>query len=228
MNAADRTPMREAKALSVSRAVRDRRRGMTLFELLLVLVLLVVVGSLAAPLYEGSFGSIRLRRGTDQVLATWTQARTQAIEAGQIYQFRFQAATGNYRVDPWRGGLEAEEIESADTLDRVATSETVAEELELSRWQLAATLPEEIVFHAAESLTEDEFGQRSVTRLDLASSGEWSSPILFYPDGTTSTASLLLTNGKTLYRRATLRALTGVARASALLTREEVNRLGIH
>jgi len=75
-----------------NRDLKDCRRGMTLFELLLVLMLLVVVGSLAVPLFEGSFASIRLRRGTDRVLATWTQARRQAIDSGLIYQFRFQPA----------------------------------------------------------------------------------------------------------------------------------------
>ena len=47
------------------------RRAMTLFEILLVLVLLVVVSSLAAPLFDGGFATVRLRRGTDQVLAAW-------------------------------------------------------------------------------------------------------------------------------------------------------------
>ena len=84
---------------------------MTLVELLLVLALLVVVGSLAAPLYEGSFSSLRLRRGTDQVLASWSEARTHAIEAGKIYQFRFEPEGGKYRVDPWAGGLELESPE---------------------------------------------------------------------------------------------------------------------
>ena len=216
----------------VNRDPRDRRRGMTLFELILVLVLLVVVGSLAAPLFEGSFASIRLRRGTDQVLATWSQARSQAIEAGQIYQFRFQPESGNYRVDLWLGGLEPDSLEPGplehnlpDGRQGITTTEATVEELRLANWKLAESLPEEIVFSAAESVSEDELGQRNLTRLDQDSLTEWSAPILFYPDGTTSSASLLLNNGKTLYRRATLRDLTGVARASDLLTQEDVDRL---
>lgn len=208
---------------SINREPMARRRGMTLFELLLVLVLLVVVGSLAAPLFEGSFASIRLRRGTDQVLAAWSQARTQAIEAGQIYQFRFSPTAGNYRVEPWLNGLEVDASEREE-LTRNSEYNTTAEN-ELASWTLEETLPEAIVFDAAESINKDELGESSITQLDQSSLSEWSVPILFYPDGTTSSASLLLTNGKQLYRRATLRSLTGVARASDLLTRDEVARL---
>lgn len=211
-------------------ARRDRRSAMTLFELLLVLVLLVIVASLAAPLFEGSFSSVRLRRGADQVLAAWSEARTHAIESGRIYQFRFKPEEGAYRVDPWSGGLEPDTLESdALVVDSVTTddgtNDGTDEEIELANWRYQSQLPENILFNSAESVTADEFGQRTLTRLDQNSMTEWSAPILFYPDGTTSEASLLLKNSKGLFRRATLRSLTGVGRASDLLTRGDVDRL---
>ena len=209
------------RSLACDRDWADRRRGMTLFELLLVLVLLVVVASLAAPLLDGSFASVRLRRGTDQVLAAWSQARAHAIESGQIYQFRFRPEDRQYRVEPWSAGLERDALAVEEALD---AAEITAEEAELKNWQEELALPEEIVFNKAESVAKDEFGERSVTRLDQESTDDWSAPILFYPDGTTSVASLLLKNSKGLFRRATLRSLTGVGRASDLLTREEVDR----
>ncbi len=200
--------------------------AMTLFELLLVLVLLVVVGSLAAPLFEGSFSSIRLRRGTDQVVASWSQARTHAIESGQIYQFRFEPEGNDYRIDAWSGGIEPDldETELATTSAARANDELTLEERELAEWKLEASLPEEIVFSSAQSVSLDELGQRTATQLGQDNTTQWSAPILFFPDGTTSDASLLLQSGKKLYRRATLRALTGVARTSDLLSREEVDR----
>ncbi|MGI9430324.1 MAG: hypothetical protein ACR2NM_16805 [Bythopirellula sp.] len=208
----------------------DRRHAMTLFELLLVLVLLVVVGSLAAPLFEGSFSSLRLRRGTDQILAAWSEARTQSIESGQIYQFRFKPDAGDYRVDPWSGGLETELLEDETLVLGEVTSDQdtnhdTDEEAQLANWKSAAELPESIVFSNAQQITENELGQRQLTNLDEGSLTEWSAPILFFPDGTTSESSLLLKNSKNLYCRATLRSLTGVGRASDLLTREQVDRL---
>src|SRR5215208_6937487 len=59
-----------------------RRRGMTLVELLVVLALLVVIGSIVVPVFTGSFASVRLRRAGDQVLTRWSQARARAIESG--------------------------------------------------------------------------------------------------------------------------------------------------
>jgi len=211
--------------------VVNRPSAITLFELLLVLVLLVIIGSLAAPLFESSFSSIRLRRATDQVLATWSQARTHAIEAGVIYQFRFEPAGNLYQVTSWSGGLESDLPETSHSnngskLDQsLANPESSPAELELARWKLEATLPETIVFSTAESVSADQLGERTVTRLDQGQTTTWSAPILFYPDGTTSTASLLLQSSQGLYRRATLRALTGVARASEVLSRDEVDRL---
>ncbi len=206
-----------------SRDFLSRRNAMTLFELLLVLVLLVVIASLATPLFESSFSSIRLRRGTDQVVACWSEARTHAIEAGRIYQFRFQPEGRNYRVDPWLGGVDPDTLERDETI--TTNDQNTQEEIELADWKHAEALPEGIAFSTAESVATDELGQRSVARLDLDQTTGWSAPILFFPDGSTYSASLLIKNKKKLFRRATLRALTGVARASNFLTREEVDRL---
>src|SRR5689334_7727210 len=78
-----------------------RPRGMTLVELLLVLALLVIIGSLVVPVFVGSFSSVRLRRAGDEVLARWAQARGRAIETGDIFQFRYASGTGTYQVEPW-------------------------------------------------------------------------------------------------------------------------------
>lgn len=220
-----------------TQALRERmpRRGaMTLVELLLVLVLLVIVGSLAAPLFEGSFSSIRLRRGTDQVLAAWSDARTHAIEAGRVYQFRFKPEGNSYRVDPWTGGLETDPALQAQTTlgSNLSESESITttgsgasdEEQELLDWKLEETLPEQITFSSAERLTEDEAGQRQVMQLNQGVASEWSAPILFFPDGRTSSASLLLKNNNDVYCRATLRSLTGVGRASEILARDQINQ----
>lgn len=185
-------------------------------------MLLVVVGSLAAPLFEGSFSSIRLRRGGDQVLAAWSEARTHAIEAGEIYQFRFAPEGSDYRIDRWDGGVETDSL--GEGLVSTTLSDGTPDEEELADWESEASLPENITFSSATMVTEDAQGERSLTQVTQDGTGDWSSPIFFYPDGTTSEASILLKNDRELYRRVTLRSLTGVARASELLTREEVDR----
>jgi prepilin-type N-terminal cleavage/methylation domain-containing protein len=195
------------------------RRGMTLFEILLVLVLLVVVGSLAAPLFDGGFATLRLRRGADQIQAAWTEARVQAIQTGRIHQFVFQPSSGNYRVATWQvdelSDAEADQLPAADPNQSVQ-----------SVWQpYQAQLPEEIQFAEGEAAILDAVGQRTVEKLNQTDGAAWSAPILFFPDGSTSAASLVLKNEKRLFQRVTSRALTGVARVSEVLTEDELKRL---
>jgi len=211
---------RKAKGKTLSRDLTDRR-GMTLVELLLVLALLVVISSLATPLLQGSFASVRLRRGTDQVLAAWSGVRAKAIETGQIYQFRFAVQSDAYRVDPWYGSSEA----APTTGNRPANGPlTIDEPLPASDWRYEALLPEKIEFVTGDHLVDDATGQRRVDTLLDGGGQAWSAPLLFFPDGATSSASILLRNELNQYQRATLRAATGVARASGLLSRDEAER----
>ena len=196
------------------------RRAMTLFEILLVLVLLVVVSSLAVPLFDGGFATVRLRRGTDQLVAAWVEARVQSIETGQTHQFLFQPETRKYRVEPWQ-----EISEAVATLDpTLATNDPNA--VSNAVWQpYEAELPEEIEFAEGDVLTVDATSERSVETLNQSGAATWSAPVLFFPDGSTSSASILLKNDRKLFQRVTLRALTGVARVSDVLTTDEVARL---
>ncbi len=79
---------------------RHRRRGLTLLEVLLVMVILVAFGALAFPTMKAMYGDVRVKAAADQVRAAWTDARASAIEGGQKYRFAVQAGTGKYRVAP--------------------------------------------------------------------------------------------------------------------------------
>lgn len=191
---------------------------MTLFEILLVLVLLVVVSSLAMPLFDGGFATVRLRRGSDQLLAAWAEARIQSIQTGQTHEFLFQPETGLYRVQPWQALAEP----GTDPVLTVPDAEEAAEAV----WApYEAELPEEIVFAEGDEITRDVAGERTVQTLNQGSTSTWAAPILFFPDGSTSSASLLLRNERQLYQRVTLRPLTGVARVSDMLTKDEADQL---
>lgn len=182
------------------------RRALTLFELLLVLVLLVIIGSLTMPLFEGGFASVRLRRATDQVLAAWSETRARAIESGEIQQFRFQSEAGNYRSEPWYPE------ETPPTIEE--TSPQIADE----------KLPEQVVFAEGDVQVFEPTVGPQVTPMGQGGTGLWSSPILFFPDGSTSAATVLLRNERQVFQRATLRALTGTGRSSELLSGEEAAR----
>lgn len=203
------------------------RTGVTLFELLLVLVLLVIAGSLAIPAISGAFASVRLRRAGDAILAHWAQARARAVESGLPYQFTFTPETGDFRLEPWDGAplddrRATSRPASASSGQAASTSASAGTSLEDSA-VVAATLPEPIVFQGGQRATVDPLsGAERVDALRTVGA-KTSTPVLFFPDGSASQATVVLQNDQSQYVRLTIRGLTGVARASAVLTREEMD-----
>ena len=218
---------------------RQSRRGVTLIELLLVLALLAVIASLAAPVVENSFITMKLRRGGDRVLTAWSDARSRAIRTGDIQQFTYKLDGSEYRVGPWvdattasgAAGMSNPSLATPGAMtmtppvaagsSTAAAGQSGADDNEVEPGEL----PEKIHFHAGQSVvTRAEDGQREVA--SLSGSGEaWSTPILFFPDGSASNASVTLATDRKQYQRITLRGLTGVGRASLVLGATELQRL---
>lgn len=206
-------------------------RGMTLVELLVVLALLVVIGSIVVPVFTGSFSSVRLRRAGDQVLSRWSQARAMAIERGETYQFTFTPESGTYQVGPWMPLVEQTpgSERSAATGSSAATSTaTVSETSSTAATENPAghnvTLPDTIRFQSGQIAVEDALtAERQVASMQVQGDSV-STPILFFPDGTTSQASVVLANDRNQFIRLTLRGLTGVGRATDILSQEELQR----
>ncbi|MBM4024858.1 MAG: prepilin-type N-terminal cleavage/methylation domain-containing protein, partial [Planctomycetes bacterium] len=61
-------------------------RGMTLLELILVLIILSTVLALAAPSLRGFFASRRIDGAAAQILALTQWARSQAVSEGIVYR----------------------------------------------------------------------------------------------------------------------------------------------
>jgi prepilin-type N-terminal cleavage/methylation domain-containing protein len=207
-------------------------RAFTLLELLLVLALLVVLAGLAMPMFEGSFASLRLRRATDQVLAVWVRVRTAAIESGRPHQFRFRADSGDYLVEPWP---QDEEFSVTLATDKDSTQEGLQEtRREDGAILIRDRLPEGIVLKGGErTIHGSAQGEPSTHEVESLTAGTsaagpygigWSAPILFHPDGTALDVSLLLSNGRRQYQRATLRGLTGTSHSSKIIPASELDR----
>ncbi len=207
--------------------MKAEARGFTLLEVVLVLVLLTVIGSLAAPLATSGFAGVRLRRGTDTVLSTWSGARTKAIETGETLQFRFEPGGSRFRVEP---------LDSLAATDEAAPSTPIAPGVSKpgldslgdpvaadEPWFYEAGLPETVVFHDGQGLpmAADAAESQAEQLSETASGGDWSKPILFFADGTTTAASVTVRNERRVMQRATLRPLTGLGRAGDLFSGSE-------
>ena len=162
-----------------------------------------MIAAISAPLLDGAFARARLWHSGDLLRAAWTRARLTAIETGQTHGFRMEVRGGHYQLTAW------DDIQAAagQTPAPPATTPPAEGEPAITAEYGDDSLPEGVVFAAAQvaPTTQLNAGQPAVV-----TSG-WSPPILFYPDGTASDASVLLADQRQQTLRVTLRGLTGIA-----------------
>jgi len=188
------------------------RRGTTLQEMLVVLAILVSLVGTGWPAISGGLGKSQLSSSAKTVRTELAKTRLTAIEAGVPYYFRYQPGGSSYEIAPVSMlGEDVAEIES--TLEEAESEEPKLTVIE-------ADLPDGVLFHVP---GESEFGEYSTVDVEqpageaLAeiSTGyeeeEWSAPIVFYPNGRTAHAQIVLQNGEGHHIMVTLRGLTGSA-----------------
>jgi prepilin-type N-terminal cleavage/methylation domain-containing protein len=186
------------------------QQGYTLVELLLVLGLLAAIGALAWPALERPFANRRLRVAADVVRTEWSLARVEAIRSGGPCVFRYAA-----------GGRQFCRERQAGESPVAAVTEQQEEPLPAAEAAASPSTPKKLpegVFFSAAGVPLDL--QAAAADAEPAES-DWSEPIFFYPDGTTSDARLVLANDRGKHVELTLRGLTGTVSIGEVLTDEE-------
>ncbi len=208
------------------------RRAFTMIELLLVLALVVIIGALVTPIMSRTLQNQRLRYAGDQLRAEWLHARSTAMKSGRIQMFRYQPETSYYKFETWVA--ENDDLEAsadADNPTAVGPSTTTPlDEADLAADPSLADareLPGEVKFVDSEVFNDTRAAEidaevPSASPTAASGAGGWSRPILFYPDGTSSAARVVVRN-ENYYVLLNLRGLTGSAVASDLLTLEGVS-----
>lgn len=209
------------------------RPAMTLLELLLVLALLVAIGAMAMPAFQVPFEHHRLRQGGELVRVEWNKAHIKAMQTGQILMFRYWPDSGAYQVLPYltqQDWLEADAAHStSSTLARanaaVPTASVAAETAAAADRQL----PAGVVFVSGEVEADaraQQIDPSAAANAPNPVSGAGPAPVLFFPDGTTSDARLVLTNQyQRLFIVVRLRGLTGLVRVSPLVSSDALPSL---
>jgi len=189
-----------------------RRRGLTLMEVLLVLALLVAMGAMVWPNLQRPFAAERLRRAGDQVRAHWSRARNRAIDSGEVYSFRCQLQGSRYLIERY-AGLDIDQAVTSTGFAATASDNATPGTPALS---IDKTLPAGVTMSdlqteadARTSSQAMEFGNEDPSQ---SRDETWSTPVLFFPDGTSTTAELTLTNQYGATVMISLRGLTGGSR----------------
>ncbi|XZE44462.1 pilus assembly FimT family protein [Pirellulaceae bacterium SH467] len=201
------------------------RAGVTLIEVLLVLAILVALAGIAAPTFESMISSRRLRNATEKLANDLAEARVEAMKNGQAQVFKATLNGRDYSIDAWLGTYDDIDASAGATVQDatgavveteavagggVATSSTSTESeiQELETGVQFASIDTLIDTRNAAAI-ETETGSVPVAGAAAPVAGGESNPILLYPDGSTTTAQIVLADEKGRRMVVQLRGVTG-------------------
>jgi prepilin-type N-terminal cleavage/methylation domain-containing protein len=151
--------------------VRQTHPGYTLFEVMLVMAVLVLLGTIALPSLDAMYADSRLSAGVDGVRSAMAQARNQAMEEGRPYRLAVIPGKGNYRIGPdspdyWSGG---DGPAASDPNGAAPVHEDA--------------LPQGVTFTTDPNQGAPEPGEDTALAPGSASPDQWATVMVFLPDG---------------------------------------------
>jgi prepilin-type N-terminal cleavage/methylation domain-containing protein len=148
---------------------RTRRTGFTLFELMLVMAVMVITAALSFPSLRNMFGAHKLTAAIDAVRGGWSEARARAINEGRPYRFSVEPGGSHFRVAP-------------DSAIYWPNS-TPSNDPDGKGYILEQALPTGVRFAVGDA-PPAAAGAQEPTKEDSKPSGNWSTAVVFLPDGT--------------------------------------------
>ncbi len=198
--------------------VHSRRCGVTLLELMLVLALLVVIGSLAFPSIQGALDRQTLRKAGEQIRADLAKARNMAMRSGRIMVWEYQNEGSQYQIRPWAQGSDLIEGDLQTLAASGSTTASAAPVVQpagpiasaTTNYVKSKSLPDGAVFVGANVL--QDLRLQSIDPSSQAAPANVPPPIVFYPDGTCSDTQIIIRNRHNHVVIVQLRGLTGSSR----------------
>src|ERR1700704_5905928 len=80
-----------------------RRSGFTLFEMMLVMMVLLVAAAITIPAIDAMMSDGRVKADRDMVRARWADIRGRAMKEGRPYKFSIIDQTGKFKIEPEDG-----------------------------------------------------------------------------------------------------------------------------
>jgi Tfp pilus assembly protein FimT len=181
-------------------------------EMLLVLAVLVVLAAVVAPGLKGVMRRANLTRAGDVVRTEFTRAHVKAMKTGRIQVFYYEPGGRKYRIQPWIA--DDDSLQSTQTDSQAQSGLGQTGEVGLSAdTGVEKELPEGTTFAAGEAVEESRGTVASdAVAGETTGSSDWSKPILFYPDGSSSDAYIVVADEFQVGMRIDLTGLTGTAK----------------
>ena len=195
-------------------------RAFTLLEVLLVIAIIIAVIAMAWPTFDGTFERQRLKKAGEQIQTEWARARNRSIRTGRVHVFQHATQSDRFFTRMQVSPDDAWQAEGESDTSQFVQSENSAKKL-----------PENIFFLGADV----QLDQRSSVELssleaspivadfamnaaddEITGQIDWGMPIFFFPDGTTSSAQLVLANDRQSTVTVYLRGLTGMSRVGPI------------
>ena len=174
-----------------------------MLELILVLAIVIVVAALAVPAVEGTINRQAIVSATDRVRVAMGQARVKAIRTGDVHALFYQRGGQWFDVAPLSQHAQLP-IPQSNNVSLSTRNRELNE-----NW-----LPRQVRFAAGQA----KLDYRSQTAKE-ASDGAPVDAILFYPDGTSQDARILLQDDRSSLMAVELRGLTGMAKTIRSVSR---------
>lgn len=215
--------------MSQSRA--SKRSAVTLFELLLVLAILVAMAGVAIPTFASLVGSRRLGESIVKLSNEIMAGRVTAMRTGQAQVVRMTLQGEDYSISPWLGGIEAQDASAGATV--MQSGQVIQTQATTGGGAVSTTespgstkqLSEGVQFSMVETLIDSrnalaiEQSGGTVPASGGASQGDGSglsSPLLLYPDGSCTTAQIILIDEKGRRMAIQIRGITGQLKSMRL------------
>jgi len=176
----------------------SRRYGLTLIELVVVMTLLVLLAFIATPSFVSVTKSSQVRAAAQQVVAVLRYARAKALSIGRPVLVSFDREQNTVSVL-----LPAEIVEQRlSTASQLPVSQPSIELTDEDWWKLSGerleTLdPEQFAVDPSPMGRERKLPEGvEISSIQDIESGEEVNMVAFYPDGTASGASIVVSNDR--------------------------------
>ena len=183
------------------------RPAFTLGELLLVMAVLIIVIGVTTPSINRMFQRQALDRGADRLRAAMGKARISAIKNGDVYAVFISRGGNWYDVGPYAN--------SQTQIARAQRDVAFVERQGNSSFE-DNMLPRGVSF-ASSDAASDSRSEELIA--EYGAQGNGLQQVLFYPDGTSQDASVIVQNESGGLIEVQLRGLTGISKSVRLKQR---------